>query len=64
VIKCNERLEILVERVKYEAYLFIENAEKIRGLIDLNVMYKNGIDCQIQSEWKNELVQNARTDFF
>jgi hypothetical protein len=48
MIKCNERLEMLVECVKQEAFTFTEHAEKIRGLIDLN-----GIDC----EWKNELVQ-------
>jgi hypothetical protein len=57
VIKSNERIEILVERVKHEGCLFIENAEKIRGLIDLNVMYKNEIDCDTQRHWKNELVQ-------
>lgn len=57
MIKCNERLEMLVERVKQEAFLFTENAEKFRGLIDLNVMYKNEIDCELQSLWKYELVQ-------
>jgi hypothetical protein len=56
VIKCNERLEMLVERVKHKAVLFTENAEKIRGLIDLNVMYNNGIDCELQSVWNNELI--------
>ncbi|CAF1247711.1 unnamed protein product [Rotaria sordida] len=57
VIKSNEQLEILIERVKYEIFLFMENAEKIRTLIDLNVMYKNNIDYEIQYLWKNELVQ-------
>ncbi len=49
VIKCNERLEILVEHVKHQALLFTEIAEKIRGLIDLNVMSSEGIDCEAQS---------------
>jgi hypothetical protein len=57
VIRCNERLEILVERVKYQAFLFTENAEKIRGLIDLNLMFNKRIDCDVQSVWKNELIQ-------
>jgi len=57
VIKCNERLEILVEHVKYQALLFTENAEKIRGLIDLNVIFNEGVDCEVQSLWKNELVE-------
>ncbi|CAF0999828.1 unnamed protein product [Rotaria sp. Silwood1] len=57
VIKSNERLEILIERVKYETFLFNENAEKIRSLIDLNVMYKNDIDYKTQYLWKNEIVQ-------
>jgi hypothetical protein len=57
VIKCNERLEILVEHVKHQALLFTENAEKIRGLIDLNVMFNEGVDCEAQSLWKNELVE-------
>jgi hypothetical protein len=52
MIKCNERLEILVEHVKQEAFLFTEHAEKIHGLIDLN-----GINCEMQLVWKNELVQ-------
>ena len=56
VIKCNERLEMLVEQVKHHAFLFIENAEKLRGLIDLNVMYNYRIDSEIQSLWKNELI--------
>jgi hypothetical protein len=54
VIKCNERLEMLVEYVKSEAFLFTENAEKIRGLIDLN---NKEIDWEIQSLWKNELIE-------
>ncbi|CAF4967207.1 unnamed protein product, partial [Rotaria magnacalcarata] len=57
VIKSNERLEILVERVKHEIFLFIENAEKIRVLIELNVMYSNGIDYETQCLWKNQLIQ-------
>ncbi|CAF4745227.1 unnamed protein product, partial [Rotaria sp. Silwood2] len=44
VIKSNERLELLIEHVKHKTFLFTENAEKIRSLIDLNVMYKNNID--------------------
>lgn len=57
VIKCNEQLEILIEHVKNQMFLFTENAEKIRGLIDLNVMFSEEIDSEIQSLWKNELVQ-------
>lgn len=56
VIKCNERLEALVERVKHEAFVFTENAEKMRSLIDLNVLNAAGLDCQRQETWKNELV--------
>lgn len=57
VIKSNERIEILVERVKHEVFLFSENAEKLRCLIELNVMNKNDIDYEIQSSWKNEIIQ-------
>ncbi|CAF1463109.1 unnamed protein product [Adineta steineri] len=57
VIKCNERLEILVEHVKHEEFLFIENAEKICGLIDLNVMYNNRINYETQLLWKNEIIE-------
>ncbi|CAF4257185.1 unnamed protein product [Adineta steineri] len=57
VIKCNERLEILVEHVKHKEFLFIENAEKICGLIDLNVMYNNRINYETQLLWKNEIIE-------
>ncbi|CAF1337774.1 unnamed protein product [Adineta steineri] len=57
VIKCNERLEILVKHVKHEEFLFIENAEKICGLIDLNLMYNNGINYETQLLWKNEIIE-------
>ncbi|CAF3731026.1 unnamed protein product [Rotaria socialis] len=57
VIKSNERLEILVERVRHEVFFFIENAEKIRVLIDLNVMHNNGIDYETQCLWKSQLIQ-------
>lgn len=57
IIKSNQRLEILLEHIKYQMFLFTENAEKIQGLIDLNIIFNENIDYEIQSLWKNELVQ-------
>ena len=57
LIRTNQRLEILFELIKYESFVFIEYAENFRGLIDLNIISKKGIDCQIQSLWKNELLE-------
>lgn len=50
VIRSNERLESLIEQVKEQAWIFIENAEKCRSWIDLNPLAK-GVD------WRNELIQ-------
>ena len=57
VVRCNEGLENLTECVKREGQVFLENAEKIRGLIDLNVMGENSVDAETQLCWKNDLIQ-------
>lgn len=57
VIKSNERIEMLIEYVKHESFVFMENAEKIRVLIDLNMIHQNTISYDVQCLWKNELVQ-------
>lgn len=59
VIKCNERLEYLVERIKPEMFAFIENVELFRGLFDLNGIYNdnNKNNYEIQLSYNVELVQ-------
>ena len=50
VIKCNERLETLLEQVKGEAFRFTEHAEEMRRLIDLNLVRTSG------GKWKAEVL--------
>ncbi|CAF0960142.1 unnamed protein product [Didymodactylos carnosus] len=54
IIKCNERLENLCDQIKHLGFILMENAEKLRGLIDLNIV---NVDNETKSAWKNELIQ-------
>ena len=49
---------ILINYVKYEICSFMENAEKIRDLIDLSIRHNSNMNNnEIKYLWKTELVQ-------
>ena len=49
VIRSNERLESLIDHVKEQTWIFIENAEKYRSWIDLHPLGKG-------ADWRNDLI--------
>ena len=57
IIRSNERLEMLVEPIKHEIFLFTQHIEKVYSLIELNRLRKDGIADEIKCLWKSELVQ-------